>query len=182
MGGITDLTIKSDDLEREIGTEEVIAAVNVTSAYIGEWAQGKGFRDTEDIITWLDRLGDELVKLSDKAYGISPEAREVNPDAPRGIEAHHRMAQKIRQEIIPHLRLLEAGNKHMLIVTEIAEMHENLREHGHEEDDNYGEEIADSIIRLLDRAHAARVKNLGFMLVEKLKVNAKRPHKHGKKF
>jgi NTP pyrophosphatase (non-canonical NTP hydrolase) len=182
MGHITDMRISSDELGREVTNEEVIAAVNVTSAYIGEWARGKGFRDTEDYIAWLDHLGDELVRLSDKAYGLSPEAREVNPDAPRGLENHRLMAAMLRKEIIPHLRLLEAGNKHMLIVSEIAEMHENLREHGHEEDDNYGEEIADSIIRLLDRAQAARVRNLGFMLVEKLKSNAKRPHKHGKKF
>lgn len=153
---ITEMTIVAGPLgdPRTIPTQTVADALNVSSEYIGEWAKGKGFRETEDFIAYLERM-----------------KQRVNQDDIDVLDI-----------LIPHLRMLEAGNKHMLIVTEIAEAHENLRTYGHEQDDNYGEELADVIVRILDRAQAAGVKNIGRMFIEKLKINARRPHKHGRKF
>ncbi len=46
---------------------------------------------------------------------------------------------------------------------------------------NHAIEMADIIIRVLDKAHAEDV-DIGAAIVAKCRANAKRPYKHGKKF
>lgn len=68
--------------------------------------------------------------------------------------------------------------KLMLIVTEVAEACEADRM-----DDlcNFGEELADIIIRTLDLAQHLGI-NIGQELVDKHLINLQRPRKHGKKY
>jgi NTP pyrophosphatase (non-canonical NTP hydrolase) len=66
--------------------------------------------------------------------------------------------------------------KLMLVVTEVSEAAEAVR---HTDEDNFKEEIADTFIRLFDISSA-----MGFdvhkIISEKMDINAKHPHKHGK--
>lgn len=80
------------------------------------------------------------------------------------------------------------GEQLMLVVTEISEALETFRKNGFIGESNvlpgtahFSEEIADAIIRLLDLDGGF---NLGvwYALAKKLKYNASRPPKHGKKF
>lgn len=74
----------------------------------------------------------------------------------------------------------------MLMVTELAEACEGLR-HGNGPSDHIPEfscleeELADTIIRILDMA-AARNCRIGGAVIAKMKYNSSRPNKHGKKF
>jgi len=66
--------------------------------------------------------------------------------------------------------------KLMLIVTEVAEAAEAVR---HEDLDNFKEELADIAIRLFDIAGTMSI-DLEDVIVDKMKVNEKRPFQHGK--
>ena len=64
----------------------------------------------------------------------------------------------------------------MLITTEVAEAAEAVRI---EDEKNFGEELADILIRVFDVAGGMDV-NLGRAVREKMAKNAARPYKHGK--
>lgn len=70
------------------------------------------------------------------------------------------------------------GEKLMLIVTEVAEACEADRV---DDIDNFGEELADIIIRTLDLAAHTGI-DIGEELVTKYAKNLLREHKHGKKY
>ena len=67
-------------------------------------------------------------------------------------------------------------SKLMLVTTEVAEAAEAVR-HGDQE--NFGEELADIVIRVMDLAEATGV-NLEQAIVNKMAVNVGRPLMHGK--
>jgi NTP pyrophosphatase (non-canonical NTP hydrolase) len=93
----------------------------------------------------------------------------------------------------PDLAELFVTQKLLLIVSEAVEAMETLRKHGvggtgtneynlyDFEDFNFGEELADIVIRVLDLADMGKV-NIGKAIMEKHTKNLNRPHKHGKKF
>ena len=66
--------------------------------------------------------------------------------------------------------------KLMLVVTEIAEAAEAVRHHDKE---NFEEELADTIIRLLDISSAMDI-DIGAVLEKKMMANEKREPRHGK--
>lgn len=66
--------------------------------------------------------------------------------------------------------------KLMLVVTEISEAAEAVR---HNDFDNFKEELADTIIRLLDIARSCGIDIDGEVL-KKVNKNKERPMKHGK--
>lgn len=67
--------------------------------------------------------------------------------------------------------------KLMLVVTEISEAAEAVR-HGDKE--NFTEEMADAVIRILDITATSEI-DLEKAILAKMKINAGRPEKHGKK-
>ena len=80
--------------------------------------------------------------------------------------------------------LMQKTQKIMLVVTELAELVEGLRDS--KEDETFGftneeEEVADAIIRLLDYAGYYSLR-IGEVLGAKMAKNEGRPHKHGKEF
>jgi NTP pyrophosphatase (non-canonical NTP hydrolase) len=133
---------------------------NGLSKKIGQWAKAKGFRSD-----WL--LADQL----DIAPGESKEAA-------------------LRTESADALRINIVGMKLMLIVTELGEALESLRDTGVQYqpmgiphltgEGNFGEEIADAIIRLLDLSDMVGI-DIGEEVVKKVAKNNDRPHKHGRK-
>lgn len=80
------------------------------------------------------------------------------------------------------------GEALMLCVTELSEALEIFRKHELSAESNvlpghchFTEELADTIIRLLDIAGGLEL-SIGETLMKKLEYNKTRPHKHGKKF
>ncbi len=74
------------------------------------------------------------------------------------------------------------AEKLLLIVSEITEAHEGIR---HGDYPNFREEIADTMIRLLDLAESLEI-DLTDEMSKKMDINWKRnwkrPYKHGKRF
>ena len=83
------------------------------------------------------------------------------------------------------------GNKLMLIVSEVAEAHDDLRSNEvtrilHSKDENgkpvgLPSELADIVIRTFDLAESMSI-DLATVMEEKAEYNATRPYKHGKAF
>ena len=75
------------------------------------------------------------------------------------------------------------GTKLMLAVSELSEALETLRDNGAdgviEGKGNFGEELADCAIRLLDLAHMLHIP-IGDQIMQKVEVNNGRPYKHGR--
>lgn len=67
--------------------------------------------------------------------------------------------------------------KLMLVVSELSEASEAVRKNDPE---NFREEIADAMIRLLDITGTMGI-NIEDEIEKKMNINRKRPHKHGKK-
>jgi NTP pyrophosphatase (non-canonical NTP hydrolase) len=70
------------------------------------------------------------------------------------------------------------GVKLMLVVTELAEVLEDVRIGNKEHE---GEEVADAVIRLLDYAKSREI-DLDYEVKRKIEINQARPYKHGKSF
>lgn len=66
----------------------------------------------------------------------------------------------------------------MLVVSELGEALEALRK---DDWDNYKEELADAVIRILDLCEAQGI-DLEIEMIKKIEINKNRPYKHGKKF
>jgi NTP pyrophosphatase (non-canonical NTP hydrolase) len=70
--------------------------------------------------------------------------------------------------------------KLLLVITEIAEATEAIRQVPIDME-NFAEEIADAMIRLLDIAGSLNI-DIDKAIAAKMKYNESRPHKHGKRF
>ena len=66
--------------------------------------------------------------------------------------------------------------KLMLVVTELAEAMEAYRK---DDKKNFGEEIADTFIRMLDISGSIGI-DVEDEIQKKMEINKKRPYKHGK--
>lgn len=130
----------------------------------GENSGSKGFHRDWDLASELEALGPKL-NLSAENIAILNEAANA-------------------------LRLNVIGMKLMLTVSELGEALESLRDTGimygpynvpHlAGDGNFGEELADAVIRIGDLAHITGV-TLGEEVHQKMKKNSTRPKMHGKK-
>lgn len=67
----------------------------------------------------------------------------------------------------------------MLVVTEVAEAAQEVCK-GNMNREKYEEELADICIRVFDLAGASRI-NLAKRILDKMAINEKRPHMHGKR-
>lgn len=70
------------------------------------------------------------------------------------------------------------GNRLMLIVSEVAEAQEGLRNNNVS---NFEEELADVAIRLADLCGGLNI-DLEAEIKKKMEINRNRPYKHGKQF
>lgn len=155
-----------------ITADTTAAAINGLADTIGEWADRKGFREDWEDASFIENMADQLVFLSAKLY--TP-ADKIGTDYPQGLESHRKQADMLREVARTHRRLANVC-KLMLMVSELSEALEGMRDGG-----NFGEELADLVIRVLENAHKNRVP-IGDEIVKKVAVNESRPHKHGRKF
>lgn len=77
------------------------------------------------------------------------------------------------------------STKLMLTVSELSEALETLRDNGADGvlkgEGNFGEELADAVIRILDLAHMIG-SPIGDEIMRKVESNNNRPYKHGRQF
>jgi NTP pyrophosphatase (non-canonical NTP hydrolase) len=138
-----------------LATQEA-ATLNHLADVIGDWAQRKGFRKDWSDANYLRKLGDAIA-AGDSLNG------DVHEHLHRIADAHERLTNM---------------TKLMLMVSELTEALEGARRG---DDGNYGEELADAMIRILENAHANHIP-IGDVLVRKVLANEDRPYLHGKKF
>lgn len=139
------------------------AIINVVMAEIGDWSRRKGFREDYEDSDWLD----ELVALL--AAGEVDE--EIHLVMREDGKARMRRVAKRHREMANTTKL-------MLMVSELSEALEGQRNEDH---DNYGEELADVMIRAMENAEANGIP-IGDIILRKMAVNEERPHKHGRNF
>lgn len=138
----------------------VSAALEVLAVHCHDMAREKGFWDDEFLIDV-----DSLARYS----GVVRESKCLS-----------------YKDLFGFLNDRNDAELLMLMVTELAEACEGLR-HGNGPSEHIPEfscleeELADTIIRILDMA-AARNCRIGEAVIAKMKYNAGRPDKHGKKF
>lgn len=84
-----------------------------------------------------------------------------------------------REDLDTELGVDAALCKLMLVTTEVAEAAEAIRSKDLNRLGNFGEELADVVIRVLDLAHSTGI-DLERVVYEKVVYNASRPVKHGK--
>ena len=87
-------------------------------------------------------------------------------------------------EVAKFIQGLRKTQKHMLVVTEVAELTEEVRKPGDLDTEGFTNEeieVADTIIRLLDYAANYRLR-VGAAIAAKMLKNEGRPYQHGKAF
>jgi hypothetical protein len=149
-----------------VDTEMTSDALNELSTQIGEWSESKGFRQDwkdADTLEWLAEV------LENSPYFKDEQSGDFVYKELRRIAAAH--------------RTLVISSKIALAHSELSEMHEALRDTGAKDihNSNFGEELADTIIRLLDLAHMTKGAP-GDETVQKVEHNNGRPYLHDRKF
>jgi NTP pyrophosphatase (non-canonical NTP hydrolase) len=147
------------DQEVTIHVTGEAAVINAVTDICGEYAQKKGFRREWEDADWLDKLADMLDR----------------DDAAEFLMVPHDRAGRLREIAANHRRMANV-QKLMLAVTELAEACSDMRN-----GDDFGEELADTVIRCMDHAHANHYP-LGDLIVKKVDKNETRPERHGRQF
>jgi NTP pyrophosphatase (non-canonical NTP hydrolase) len=147
----------------EVTVNGAAAVMNDVADEIGRINQDKGFRSDWD-------LAAELEELAENGGGIREGLAERDQD--------------MLKRAADRLRINYVGMKLALINTELAEALESMRDTGiaghNSGDGNFGEELADAVIRIFDLAHNMK-SPIGDEITRKVAVNDKRPHMHGRK-
>lgn len=144
-------------------------SINSVARDIGNWRREKGFFTPSGEFDALADVhmndGDlELARLMRSVVKLSQQAEDVR-------HAEH-------TPLVRNLRNSTAMvGKLMLVVTELAEAVEAVDKDDRE---NFREEIADALIRLLDIADSSGM-DVDAEIEKKMEANWKRPIKHGKK-
>lgn len=141
----------TEDTPSILVTQEA-AVINQVVGICGEMEQAKGFREDTDNANYLREL-----------------PRRLNLD----VHSSERLLG-----IADRIDVLNNVVKLMLMVSELAEAMTELRKNGGE---HYGEELADTVIRIFANADQNRLP-LGDLIVKKVDYNRTRPHKHGRNF
>lgn len=116
----------------------------------------------------------------DELYEVSDHEMHRTSIHALAIECHRIASDHGFHEYTPNFGVAGQDTRHllswlMLLVTEVAEAAEAVRKG---DKSNYGEELADIAIRLMDTAVASGV-NLEASILHKMELNRNRPHKHG---
>lgn len=150
---MTDGTV--DELRPSAKQMTEIEVLDGLSRQIGSWADQKGFREDWEDADFLDRLAENLY-VGDRSEQIEE-------------------ADRLREIANKHRRLANVC-KLMLMVSELAEALEGMRDGG-----NYGEELGDIVIRILENADKNGI-SIDSEIVGKVVKNESRPYKHGRQF
>lgn len=152
----------------ELTPEGKAGVIDGLATQIGEWSQAKGFREDWEMADRLECIGTTILGNEPVFVEDNVELRKILNEA----------AQIIRNNVV--------GTKLMLMVSELAEALETLRDHGAQSiiegrgEDNFMEELADAEIRIKDAAHMVG-QSLGQAEMAKVEKNRDRPYKHGRK-
>lgn len=140
-------------------------SANLLAIEIGSINRDHGFHEDWDIAEELESLA---TAVRDGSIDEGP-AREPNA--------------LVLEEAAKVLRLNILGTKLMLATSELAEALDALRSDGLEGlgEGEWGEELADTKIRIDDVAHMTGV-SIGNEVMRKVAKNRDRPYKHGRKF
>jgi NTP pyrophosphatase (non-canonical NTP hydrolase) len=136
----------------ELLVTEEAAVINHVADVCGEMEQAKGFREDAENATYL---------------------RELSIRLNLGLEERVKL-----DSIADRIDVLSNVTKLMLMVSELAEAMTELRKN---EGLGYGEELADTVIRIFSNAHQNRIP-IGDEIIKKIDKNSERPHKHGRNF
>lgn len=158
--GLADVLPEEGDNSGVPGRVEA-ATMNHVADVIGNWADRKGFRQDWADAAWLVKLADEIER---EEIGFDLEEE-------RGEDAF----ATLRQIAKDHERLANVC-KIALMMSELSEAIEGMRDGG-----NYGEELADLVIRAFENAAKNKVP-IGDEIVAKVAVNEGRPFRHGRQF
>jgi hypothetical protein len=146
--------------------------VNALQEECGRTAREHGFTDDWYMADFLDQLAEKMV-----GYQIWEITGEVDDKDTSQVDVKLRIiAEALRNNIL--------AAKLMLIVSELAEGLESLRNNGGAEgalagEGNFGEELADAMVRIMDTGTFTK-EPLGDTLLRKMAVNRDRPHMHDK--
>ena len=145
--------------------------VNALQQECGETARDHGFSNDWLMADWLESLADHLSKEERFTTDVT------QPLGVSTVDGLQTAAVILRNNIL--------GTKLMLIVSELSEGLESLRENGGaagalDGEGNLNEELADAIVRILDTGTFVKA-NLGDDLLRKMAVNKSRPYMHGDK-
>lgn len=129
---------------------------------IGQTCHDKGFRED-----W--EMAGELEEFADEMYGFEEITSERR-------DWFYEVANTLRNCVI--------GTKLALVCSEAGEALETLRDTGAaqvRDEGNFGEEVADAVIRLLELGDVLDLP-IGEEIVAKMEKNSTRPHRHGRRF
>lgn len=144
----------------------IASDINTLADRIGKWSADKGFRNAILEAADLEQL-----------------ASNIEADGPYQSDQNMAKARRLREIAASH-RTLHDSCKLQLMGDELTEAHEVLRDHGADEvvaQSNYGEELADAVIRILEHAQMKGV-NIGAEIMNKVRKNDNRPYLHGRNF
>jgi hypothetical protein len=170
--GWIELTATSDNGPVLQPTVEA-GVVNALQMECGETARDHGFTNDWYMADFLEQLATKMA-----GYQIWEVTGDVDEKDTGSVEDR-------LLEIAATLRTNILGTKLMLIVSELSEGLESLRHNDGargalEGKGNFGEELADAIVRILDTGTFTK-DNLGDALLRKMAVNKDRPYMHGNK-
>jgi hypothetical protein len=171
--GWIELTKQADNGEVLLHPTVEAGVVNALQQECGETARDHGFTNDWYMADFLEKLATKM-----SGYQIWEVTGDVDNKDTGSVE--DRLI-----EIAATLRTNILGTKLMLIVSELSEGLESLRHNegaagALEGKGNFGEELADAIVRILDTGTFTK-DNLGDALLRKMAVNKDRPFMHGNK-
>jgi hypothetical protein len=148
--------------------------INAVAHGCWETSESHGFHDDWRTADWLEELATYLEK--EERFTTDDTNFPGADQSVSTVDGLRAAAHTLRNNVL--------GMKLMLMVSELSEAMENIRDHGvagiMAGEGNFGEELADATIRINDTAGLIR-SAIGDEIIQKMLVNEQRPYRHGKK-